>query len=174
MTHLRSIVLFQLLLLIGCAQHTRNFTPATKPSGQIVQTVSARCYPPEAWKPEPLKSSDRHTHQIWISPTGHTAYGVAHFTLPIPVGGDIVLFFFLQEMKNHEGEAHLLSKQWDASTLHFKAQGGHYTVRANLQVRGLEGWIAYAGTRTDETVIPSELDQAAAARDQTQFGVGKP
>src|SRR5687768_15902774 len=48
--------------------------------------VQAVVVPPAGWTPEPLKASNRHTHQVWISPTGNTAYGVIRMRLPIPVG----------------------------------------------------------------------------------------
>src|SRR6266576_2283693 len=36
--------------------------------------VQAMVTPPIGWTPQPLKFSDRHTHQIWLSPTGDTAF----------------------------------------------------------------------------------------------------
>ena len=44
---------------------------------------------PDGWTAEPLKKSGRHSHQIWLSPTGETAYGVIHFSLPLPVGPEL-------------------------------------------------------------------------------------
>src|SRR5690606_28773469 len=48
----------------------------------LVEPVHAIASPPRGWAAEPLKQSDRHAHQVWMSPTGRTAYGVIHFALP--------------------------------------------------------------------------------------------
>ena len=50
---------------------------------------------------------------FWLSPSGRTAYGVIYFSLPLPVGHDLTLWGFLDEMRHSEGEATLVSKQWD-------------------------------------------------------------
>ena len=103
-----------------------------------------------------------HAHQVWISPSGHTAYGIIHFTLPVPISPDVALWGFLQNMKQREGEANLLSKQWDSnlSQLRFVVEGGLYTVRCNLFLRGLQGWSVYAGTLRKEKIEADELAQA--------------
>ena len=46
---------------------------------------------------QPLKQSDRHTHEVWLSPTGKTAYGVIHFKLPLPVGVNLVYWEFCED-----------------------------------------------------------------------------
>src|SRR5258707_193625 len=51
-----------------------------------VTSVDAVVAPPVGWKPDELKSSEQHTHQVWLSPTGKTAYGIIHFGLQ-PTGG---------------------------------------------------------------------------------------
>ena len=53
------------------------------PEPQPVQAVEALCMPPVGWQADPLKESDRHTHQVWISPSGNTAYGVIRMKLPL-------------------------------------------------------------------------------------------
>ena len=112
----------------------------------------------------PLKHSPQHAHQVWLSPSGHTAYGVIHFSLPLPVGPDLALFGFLQNMKMHEGEANLISKNWDAdlSCLRFVAEGGVYRVRVNLFVSGFEGWAIYAGTLRGFPINADELAPGGA------------
>src|SRR3954469_22315269 len=117
---------FLFLCLAGCA-HTRAAAPATKVTAdpdyasQYVETVDATASIPVGWRAEPLKSSATHAHQVWLSPSGHTAYGIIRFKLPIPVGRDLALFGFLQNMKMSEGEANLISKEWDPNkkTLRF-------------------------------------------------------
>ena len=156
--------------LAGCASRQAAL-PATRPNGQRIEVLAATCYPPNGWAAEPLKVSPRHHHQVWVSPGGATAYGVIHFSLPLPVSADLALWGFLREMKRTEGTAELLSKQSadDKSGLLFDAQGGLYRVRGLLHVDGWEGWVAYAGTRTDHPIDPAELEIAARARDSTQF-----
>src|SRR6185437_12967581 len=90
--------------------------------------------PPPGWKPDPLKSAPQHTHRVWISPSGNTAYGVIYFRLPFPVGEDLALWGFMQHMKSAQGEATLLSKAHDTKKdcIRFVAEGGRYKIRANL------------------------------------------
>lgn len=145
--------------------------PDISPS-KFVDAVRARCDPPAGWIAEPLKATEHHTHQLWISPTGRTAYGVIRFTLPLPVGHEPVLWFFLDEMRRSEGQVQLLTKQWDPNLrgLRFVARGGLYTVRTSLLVRGFQGWAVYAGTLTSEPIEPAELAMAERAREQTAVG----
>ena len=169
------LAIFALLTTIGCSTTRPQQTgldPTTRPGGEAVASVGAVCYPPAGWKAEPLKKSARHTHQIWLSPTGHTAYGVIHFSLPWPVGPDLVLSAFLHEMQKQEGEARLLDKSSDPRLpgLRFEAQGTVYHLWGNLKVKGWEGWAVYAGSRTGEPILLPELELAAAARESTRVG----
>jgi hypothetical protein len=122
---------------------------------------------------QPLKETKNHSHQLWLSPTGNTAYGVIRFSLPLPVGPDTVLYFFLREMRASEGEARLISKRRDPQLkgLGFVAEGGLYVVRTNLTTRGLRGWAVYAGTLRARPVLPNELSLAELAREETETGV---
>jgi len=97
-------------------------------------SVNALVTPPDGWVLEPQKSSATHVHLTWISPSTRTAYGVIHFTLPLPVGADIALWGFMREMQRTEGEGTLRSKTRDADLpgVRFVAEGGRYTVRVNL------------------------------------------
>jgi hypothetical protein len=162
--------------LIGCRA-----TPPHLPAARIDQGLSApifisalqaSCVPPVNWKPDPLKQSATHTHQVWISPGGNTAYGVINFRLPLPVGHELALWGFLNEMRTTEGEATLLEKGWDPNlgTLRFVAEGGKYTVRTNLFVHGFTGWAVYAGTLRAFPVNQNELDLAERARQNTVVG----
>jgi hypothetical protein len=133
--------------------------------------VKAVVVPPVGWVAQPLKSSDQHKHQVWISPSGNTAYGVIYFTLPWPVGPDLALFGFLEQMRRTEGQATLISKQSDDQLpgLRFVAEGGLYTVRTNMIVDGFQGWAIYAGTVRGKPVNNEELTAAESAREQTQI-----
>jgi hypothetical protein len=134
-----------------------------------VQTV---CNPPIHWQPQPLKSTSAHIHQIWLSPTGATAYGIIYFKLPLPVGANLALSGFLSQMKQTEGDATLLDEKSDPQLpgIRFTARGGLYTIHANLIVRGWEGWTVYAGTERDKPIRQDELDIAVRAREHTLVG----
>ncbi len=164
----------------GCASAKPSRSVDSPPpllSGLSAQTVvpalEAACIPPLGWSARPLKASKNHIHQVWLSPTENTAYGVIRFSLPLPVGPDTVLYFFLREMRASEGEARLISKRRDNQLqgLRFVAEGGLYVVRTNLTTRGLRGWAVYAGTRRGRAILPNELSLAELARENTQIGV---
>jgi hypothetical protein len=144
-------------------------TPGLAPP-QYFDVIRATCAPPVDWLAQPLKQDPLHTHQIWLSPTRLTAYGVIHFNLPFPVSQDLALWGFLAQMKRTEGQATLLEKRWDSNQnlLCFVAEGGQHRVRANLLVRGFEGWAIYAGTLKDDAVNADELSLAEKARDCTK------
>ncbi len=95
-----------------------------------------------------------------------------HFKLPVPVGYDLALWGFLQNMKLREGEATLISKNWDPNLkgLRFVAEGGLYCVRTNLFIDGLSGWAVYAGTLRKEQINSKELSIAEEAREATLLG----
>src|SRR5438105_1003294 len=87
------------LLSLACTPHHNaalpTTIPATAPTGLSApvanEDVQAIVCPPLGWKADVLKSSERHTHQVWISPSGDTAYGVIQMKLPLPVGPELVL-----------------------------------------------------------------------------------
>ena len=139
-----------------------------------LQSVEAVVAPPVGWKPDPLKASDRHNHQVWISPSGNTAYGVIRFKMPLPVGAELALRHgFLPEMKRSEGEARLLSSERDPSLpgVRFVAEGGLYRLRTNMITRGWRGWAVYAGTIRKAEIVPDELALAELAREHTIVGL---
>ena len=179
----RRVTCLLIVLCTGCAnepryKHVATTLPTTLPQTTglakptYIETIGATVVPPDGWKPDPLKSSGRHTHQVWIAPSGNTAYGVIHFSLPLPIGYEPVLWYFMRSMRRAEGEGVLLSKQWDPNLrgLRFVAQGGLYTVRPNLLLRGFKGWVVYAGTLTHKPINPAELDLAERARERTITG----
>ena len=141
-------------------------------SPHLEKSVQAVVAPPEGWSAEPLKSSGRHKHQLWISPSGKTAYGVINIPLPLPISSEFMLPFFLSEMRRSEGEATLLSRQYDEAlhALRFEADGNLYRIRTNLIVRGTEAWAVYAGTVRSKPVDNDELDLAVRAREHTIVG----
>ena len=141
-------------------------------AAEYVETVDAVCPVPQEWRAEPLKQSSSHVHQVWLSPSGKTAYGVIRFNLPLPLGHNFVLRHFLRQMRQSEGEAILLEEQWDPNLrgIRFVAEGGLYKIRTNLMVRGFRGWAIYAGTLRDQPAQPQELQLAERARDHTAIG----
>ena len=143
---------------------------------QYLDSVEARCTPPIGWRAEPLKQDNRRSHQIWVSPTGQTAYGVIRFSVPLPVGAELVLIGFLSELKRTEGNAVLIEKQWDSNhnVLRFVADSEQHRIRTNLVVRGFDAWAIYAATIRDESIDPDELSLAEKARDNTEVGPTQP
>jgi hypothetical protein len=136
--------------------------------------IEALVTPPAGWRAEPLKGSAKHNHQVWISPSGNTAYGVIRFKMPLPVGPDAALRFgILPEMRRTEGEARLISSERDADLpgLRFVAEGGLYKLRSNLITRGWRGWVVYAGTLRAREIVPDELALAELAREHTVPGL---
>jgi len=127
---------------------------------------------PTGWTPDPLKSNTRHVHEAWLSPSKNTAYGVILMYLPWPAGPDLTLWGFMNHMRESEGSARLLSKQWDDKLpgYRFVAEGGIYKIRVNLIVRGNAAWAVYAGTRLDHPIAKNELEVAERARDDTRVG----
>ena len=165
------IVLVLLLGAVGCAK-PQAATPARVAPQRVISTeLDAYVAPPPGWRADPLKTSNQHKHQVWISPVGGTAYGVIAFSLPLPVGEDIALWGFLREMKSSEGEAVLLSKNRAGDRLTFLAEGGKYRIRGIIVTRGFRGWAVYAGNLRDRPVQLDDLELAVQARDNTALGL---
>jgi len=169
----RIAAFFIALVLLGCTSKRAPQTIARDAVNPYYSAaLDATVAPPAGWVIDPGKTMISPAQLVWISPTGSTAYGVIHFSLPLPVGHELALWGFLREMKKSEGEARLLDQRWDENRqcLRFVAQGGQYTVRTNLRVRGFNGWAAYAGTLRQREVNPDELTAAENARERTSFG----
>lgn len=176
-------LVLMLSLCVGCASST----PQTQAESRAelagwteelavpapVAELDARVVPPRGWTAEPFKTSDRHNHRVWVSPSGESAYGVIHFTMPLPVGEDLALRGFLAEMKKSEGEATLLSKKRDGDRIRFVAEGGKYRIRGILLTRGFRGWAVYAGTLRSVAAAVDELALAVQARENTALGLDR-
>jgi hypothetical protein len=176
---LRAILAALILSCTGCSstpkQTAANWTTADNAGLALPffdADVDALCTPPVGWNKNPLKSSSNHVHQVWLSPTGDTAYGVIHFKIPLPVGQNLAFDGFLSQMKQTEGEATLLERHDDPSLpgIRFVAAGGMYVIRANLFVATWEGWTVYAGTLKSGPILQNELDLAIRAREHTRVG----
>jgi hypothetical protein len=167
-------ILFVALLSCGCRQESQRVpvSAATDSATQYLDELDARIAPPPGWKQDIRQDQTARGHRVWVSPSGKTAYGVIRFSLPLPVGYEPVLWVFMREMRRSEGEATLLERRWDPNhkLLRFVAQGGLYTMRTNLIVRGFNGWVVYAGTLTAYPVMDSELALAERARELTLVG----
>lgn len=176
----RPLILVLLLAAAGCAKNyddIPNYTPSTQPltdtglsSPQAVEAVDALAAPPTGWKIEPQKGSDKHAHQVWLSPTGRTAYGIIHFGIPLPMPATWILGPWLDEMKKSEGEATLIGtplKDDQLPGVRFVVEGGEYKMRVNLICKGFKGWAVYAGTLRKEPEMPAELELAERAREKT-------
>ena len=136
--------------------------------------VMALVMPPRGWRADLLKSTAKHKHQVWVSPTGDTAYGVIHFQMPLPVGNGLALMGFISQMKDTEGDATLVSQENDDKLpgIRFVAEGGRYRIRTNLITNGFEGWAIYAGTLRGRPDNDAELPLAQKAREQTKIHLG--
>ena len=172
---------------VGCQSkyaHIPTYHPTTQPLTVVERheladpepapQVDALVTPPDGWNQDPIKSSDQHTHQVWKSPSGKTAFGIIHFSLPLPVPATWVLDPFLNEMKKSEGEANLIGQPLRDDALpgvRFTAEGGDYRMRINLICKGFRAWAVYAGTLRNQAEVPAELHLAEIARDQTKVGV---
>ena len=176
---LRAILGAAILLSTGCSSTPKQVAAnwgAADNAGLALPffdvDVDAVCMPPVGWKPNPLKSSSNHDHQVWLSPTGDTAYGVIHFKIPLPVGQNLAFDGFLSQMKQTEGEATLMERHDDPNLpgIRFIAAGGKYVIRGNLLVATWEGWTVYAGTLKSGPILQNELDLAVRAREHTRIG----
>ena len=134
--------------------------------------VNAVCAAPAGWKSQPLVSMPDHADQVWLSPTGATAYGVIHFVMPFPVGVNFALSQFLDHMRKDKGEATLLAHRNDPTLpgIRFVAEDQTHVIHANLLVAGWEGWAVYAGTLRNAPINQEELDIAEGAREHTRVG----
>jgi hypothetical protein len=139
---------------------------------ESVAAVAAECAPPWGWIAQPAESSRQHAQELWVSPTGDTAYGVIQMHLPFPLSGGLVLWAFLNEMRRRQGEAQLLARSDDPALpgLRFVAEGGEFKLRANLILRGSSAWAIYAGTRRSRPENHAELALAERAREATNVG----
>jgi hypothetical protein len=187
MRGLVAVILLSIALVAaagGCAaeKSTRQFRTIGVPAGwrdgllppRAVPEVQAMCDPPRDWAPQPLERTGSHAQQVWLSPTGRTAYGVICFALPLPLGSNLALSGFLREMKRQEGQATLLSRSPGPDGLSFVAEGGKYRVRGTIVTRGRRGWVVYAGTLRHGPVALDELELAVQARDNTAPGLPDP
>jgi hypothetical protein len=178
------VILLPLALLLAgcCAAGSRSMNVTARPPAdragisqpQYLDDLRAYVNVPDGWHARALEqdpASPHSFHRVWVSPTTRTAYGVIHFSLPLPVGHELALIGFLQQMKRNEGQAELMEKRWDPnlSGLRFVAGGGEHTIRGNLLVRGFEGWVIYAGTVRDFPIIQEELALAERAREYTEL-----
>jgi len=163
--------------VVGCAKHKRPAITTQPVSTNLAtpfyaESLDATVAPPIGWQIDKNTTDADHAHQVWISPSGKTAYGVIHFKMPLPVGHDWALWGFLREMRRNEGTAEVQEKKWDdeLDALRFIAVGGRYTVRTILRVQGFDGLAAYAGTLTGQSVEDAELKIAEDARERTFWG----
>jgi hypothetical protein len=172
--------LLAILFIAGCQATPAR--PAVAPSESLpglteaayVPTVVATCPVPCGWVAQPLKANSRHTHQIWVSPSGATAYGVVHFMLPWPVGPDLALGGFISAMRKSEGDAQLVEQHPDSRGIAFVADGGRYHMRALLIVQGWEAWAIYSATLRGQPTAADELKLAELAVSHTEVRDAEP
>lgn len=174
---------------VGCAGRStlrEAERPTSRPVGNLGkgvfdERVEAFVVPPTGWTIDKEQVTDEHTHLVWLSPTGDTAYGVIYFRVPaiaalVPNGKFLherALSGFMDQYAQDQGEATLISQEWDdeRNAMRFVAEGGLYKIRPILSVRGRSGWSVYAGTLSGNTERPAELEVAVRAREATRVGL---
>jgi hypothetical protein len=173
-------------LAAGCSRST--LSDAERPEEGLVadlgtgffdERVEAFVIPPQGWQLDPPKINDERTHLTWLSPTGDTAYGVVYFQLPLIAAlvpsrrmvHERAVDGYIDAFRADAGDAELLEEAWDAQreAMRLVAEGGPYTVRSILTLRGRSGWSVYAGTLRDEPVNDPELAVAIRAREATRI-----
>jgi hypothetical protein len=170
-------------LLAGCQNKYANipvYRPATQPltntglaDPQGIEAVKAVVKPPAGWQLDPVKETDGSVHYAWKSPTGKTAFGVIYFGMPLPVPTWMVYPNILEKMKEHEGEANVVTgplKDDNLPGMRFTVDTGDYRMRTNLITKGFSGWMVYAGTLRGDAEIPAELELAEKSREKTRVG----
>lgn len=174
---LRFTLSILLVMLTGCrSDGPAPFAAASEvAAGPLVDAeydadLRARCRPPREWQPKPLERLPRSVQRVWVSPTGRTAYGVIHIRLPLPLGPDLVLWRFLAEMREVEGEGRLLSRERRGGDVHFVAESTKYRLSARLHTAGRSAWVIYASVLRDQPVDQAEFPVAQAASESTVPG----
>jgi hypothetical protein len=158
--------------LFGCASHPP--APAAQFDTVRVIELGIVVHPPLGWTIQRADDTDRYVQRVWVSPSGRTSYGVIRFTLPLPVGEEIALSGFLTQMRQSEGEAHLLSKKRDEAQdrLQFSAEGGRYRLDGLIVTRGFHGWVIYDGVLRNVSPALDEVAMAVQARENTSLEPG--
>jgi hypothetical protein len=169
--------LVTVLFIAGCSHdhaspHPRPVAPAESQLSKPVamRELDAEVVAPSGWCVQATGSDSEHTHATWSSPTGDTIYGVVWIHLPLPVGPNLVLWGFLQHLRQVDKVGNLVSKE-DASDLpgvRCVADGSHYRLHVNLIVRGWQAWAIFAGTMQSRPVNLPELELAKRACDCTR------
>jgi hypothetical protein len=167
----------------GCQNKYANipvYQPSTQPltntglaDSQGIEAIKAVVKPPVGWHLDPVKESDGSLNYTWKSPTGKTAFGVIHFGMPFPVPTWVVYPNVIQKMKEHEGEANVITgplKDENLPGMRFTVDTGDYRMRSNLITKGFSGWIVYAGTLRNDEEVPAELELAEKSREKTRVG----
>ena len=168
-------VLLAALVSIGCRSGhpaPKSLVEANAVTLHADADVRARCPPPADWQAKPLELFPRSVQRVWLSPTGRTAYGVIYIRLPLPVGPDLVLWRFIADMREMEGDGRLISRERsDDGELRFVAENPRYRFNARLHTAGRDAWIIYAGVERDQPPDAAEFSLAESARDATVHGL---
>lgn len=133
---------------------------------QYVDLVNVSAAPPESWEQAKPDTAAAYTHLQWRSPSKHTAVGVVHIRLPLPLSPKVVLWFAKGEYTKKKEGGKLLGEWTDELGRHwFEAENNTYHVRGYCLAQGFEAWIIYSGYRSDEPPNPSEISLAIRSSD---------
>lgn len=162
-----------LLILVGCAGQSRQ-APTTLPTEQFTlihrDDLGVQIHLPVGWNPERHDDRENAITQTWVGPSKRVALGVIHVRLPFPVGHEITLAGFLNRFAKEDGAVTLVEKKWDDNRQCFRfiAHGQRRQIESLLIVRGMDGWVVFAGTLLDKPAPPDELSLARQAREAVQ------
>ncbi len=162
-------LLLAVSLFFGCASKKIPPVPPEQ-KNYFISELQTYIVPPVGWSKPDIEHGDDYVRYVWVSPTDGTAVGVIRFSMPLPVGYDIAVWGFMEEMKAREGSAELIQQSWDieSQAMRFVADGGLYRVRVKMIVSGFNGWAIFAGTKTDRPINEDDLKKAIIARDSVR------
>jgi hypothetical protein len=179
-----SAACLSLAWLSGCCSPNIPLQPPTTQSLSAIglsdpypiPQVDAVVAPPAGWRADSIIAESDNTHQVFVSPTGDTAYGIIHFKMPLPVPASWTYPSFLSNMKERAGEATVIVPAQKDDTLpglRFTVDSGDYRMRINLICKGLRGWSVYAGSLRARPENVREIELAERARDATVTGLSR-
>ncbi len=130
------------------------------------QAVKAAGSVPTSWRAVPAHKTSLYTHLQWRSPSAHTAMGVIHIHLPLPLGGKAVTWLAKQEYARRASDGKVLAEWDDDLGRHWlEGENAKYHLRGYVITRGFDGWAVYLGYKITEPPEMSEISLASRATD---------
>lgn len=125
-------------------------------------SVKAVIGTPYHWEFMPITRTPFYTHEQWRSPSTHTAVGILHATLPLPLSADAVVWLARREYSRKENDGKVLG-QWTDSLgrAWFEGENDRYHARGYVVVKGFDAWFVYCGYRIKYPPDLAEISVAA-------------